>query len=92
MEDNQAYERAKRRAEEKIEFFTHLAVYAVVNVVLIVINLLTSRGYYWFYWPLLGWGIGIAFHAMNTFVYGEGSSWKERLIQKELEKQQPKSK
>jgi hypothetical protein len=86
MQSEETHEKARKRVEEKMGFYSHLAVYAVVNVVLIIINLSTSGGYYWFKWPLLGWGIGLFFHGMNTFVFGEGSSLKERMIREELEK------
>jgi hypothetical protein len=82
--DTDAYEKAKRRVEEKIGFFSHLGVYVVVNVVLLLINLTQSRGDYWFYWPLFGWGIGVFFHGMGVFVWGEGSGLKERMIEKEM--------
>ncbi len=29
---------------------------------------LAAGGGLWFYWPLMGWGIGIAVHAIVTFV------------------------
>jgi hypothetical protein len=80
------YEQAKKRVEEKMDFFSHLAVYIIVNVVLIVINLTQSPGYLWFYWALLGWGIGLFFHGMATFVWGEGSSLRQRMIRKEMER------
>ncbi len=44
-------------------FLIHLVVYIMVNLLLAVIDLATSPGQYWFYWPLLGWGIGILGHA-----------------------------
>lgn len=44
-------------------FRTHLIVYAAVNLGLMVINLASSGGHYWFQWPLIGWGIGILGHA-----------------------------
>lgn len=49
------------------EFFGHLRAYLIVILMLMVVNLVTSRGYFWFIWPALGWGIGIAFHASDTF-------------------------
>ena len=49
------------------EFYTHLVIYVVVMAVLVVINLVTSPGYIWFIWPLIGWGIGVFFHAASTF-------------------------
>jgi cation transport regulator len=34
----------------------------VVNIALFVINVLV--GGWWFYWPLIGWGIGFGVHAL----------------------------
>ena len=38
MENQEAYQKAKRRAEAKIGFYIHLAVYVGVNILLIIIN------------------------------------------------------
>jgi hypothetical protein len=85
--DNQdAYEKARRKVEAKIGFYTHAGVYVGVNLLLIAINLLTSSHYLWFKWPLFGWGIGLFFHGMGVFAFAEGSAMKERMIRKEMEK------
>jgi hypothetical protein len=55
--------------EAKSDFYRHLAVYVVVNLLLVVINLVTWQDYFWAVWPLLGWGIGIAIHALRAFVF-----------------------
>ena len=86
MEPESSYEKASKRVEEQLDFFSHLAVYGIVNAILIVINVTTSPGYYWFKWPLLGWGIGVFFHGMSTYVWGEGSLLRERMIQKVMRK------
>ncbi len=85
MENQETYLRAKKSVEAKIAFYLHLAVYIVVNLLLIIINLATSTGYLWFKWPLLGWGIAIGFHALMTFVFSGGSVIKEKMIEKEME-------
>ena len=85
MENQETYLRAKKKVEAKIAFYLHLAVYIVVNLLLIIINLATSTGYLWFKWPLLGWGIAIGFHALMTFVFSGGSVIKEKMIEKEME-------
>lgn len=87
MEDRELYERAKKRVETRIGFYIHLFIYLAVNTLLIIINLSTSPEYYWFKWPLLGWGIGLVFHALGVYASSIGSSVKERLIQKEMEKE-----
>ena len=48
-------------------FFIHLAAFLVVNALLIFVNFATSSGHLWFQWPLLGWSIGIIFHALAAF-------------------------
>ena len=91
MGDREAYERAKSRVEAKIGFYIHLAVYIVVNSLLIIINISTSSQYLWFKWPLIGWGIGVIFHALGVFVLSGGSIIKERLIEREMKKQASRS-
>lgn len=39
----------------------HAIVFVVVMIGLIVLNLLLGQPY-WFWWVLLGWGIGLASH------------------------------
>jgi hypothetical protein len=83
MDDNtEAYRRAKARVETLRDFYIHLAVYIAVNIFLFIINMLTSRDSLWFYWPLLGWGIGLAVHAIYVFGVGGRLSrdWEERKV------------
>jgi hypothetical protein len=89
VENQEAYQKAKRRAEAKIGFYIHLAVYVGVNILLIVINLSTSSQYLWFKWPLIGWGIGLLCHALSVFVFPRGSTITERMIEKEMKKEPP---
>ena len=86
MNDQENYQRAKKKVEAKLGFFTHLIVFIIVNAMLIIINLTTSPHELWFKWPLIGWGIGLFFHGLGVFVIGEGSRIKERMIEKEMHK------
>jgi len=89
MKNDETYERAQRRVEAKIRFYIHLTVYVGVNILLIIINLASSPEYLWFKWPLMGWGIGVFFHAMSIFVFS-GSRFKgikDRMIEKEMKKE-----
>ena len=45
-------------------FVSHLFVYVSVNALLAYINLSTSPENLWFYWPLLGWGLGVFLHGL----------------------------
>ena len=59
---------ATRRVRAKRSFMAHLASCAIVNAALAAIWALTGAGYPWFLWPLLGWGIGLAFHGVGLLV------------------------
>jgi hypothetical protein len=54
-------------------FFLHLFVYIAVNALLIAVNLLYSPDYYWFL-PLVGWGLLLAAHAYATFNRRRGNT------------------
>jgi hypothetical protein len=56
--------RAKKRARRG--FAQHLAWYVLVNAFLVAVNLLAG-GPLWFFWPMLGWGLGVVSHAFGLF-------------------------
>lgn len=85
MEQQEIYGKAKKRVEEKIGFYIHLAVFVGVNLLLVIINLVTAPYYLWFKWPLMGWGIGLFFHGLGVFASFKGDSIKERMIEKEMD-------
>lgn len=64
-DDLRDYVKARRRG-----FFEHLGSYVIVNAFLIAINFITGEGEFWAIYPILGWGIGLAFHAMAAFARG----------------------
>ncbi|MCS7116737.1 MAG: 2TM domain-containing protein [Nitrososphaerota archaeon] len=51
-----------RMEKARRAFTVHLMVYIIVNIMLITINLMYTPETIWFFYPLLGWGIGIAIH------------------------------
>ena len=61
--------------------------YCIVIPVLVFINLKFSSKFQWFWFPMLGWGMGLIFHAFGVF--GLGSNWEERKI-KEIMNQDAK--
>jgi hypothetical protein len=87
MKNHEAYRRAKERVEVKIGFYIHVSIYISVNILLIIINVSTSSGYYWFKWPLMGWGIAVLLHALSIFKPSGKPAIKEQMIEKEMKKQ-----
>jgi hypothetical protein len=83
MDEQARYEEARKRVAEIKGFYQHVVTYLIINAALFVINLLMSPGYFWFVWPLAGWGIGVALHAVSVFGGFWGKPWEERKI-KEL--------
>ncbi len=73
LETEGAFEDAKEECirRQRGEFYNHLTVYCIINGFLILVYILTTRGYFWPIWPMMGWGIGLAFHFVNTFFVSE---------------------
>ena len=86
MDDHNRRARATLRANAKLSFYIHLAVYLVVNALLIAINFATSTAYLWFWWPLLGWGIGLGLHALALLLLPKAAATRRRMIRKEMGK------
>ena len=57
---------ATRRADMKLAFRSHLFAYVLVNAGLVAINLITSPDYWWFVWPMMGWGLGLLAHGVTA--------------------------
>ena len=81
-EEEIKYQRAKERVAALRGFYVHLGVYVLVNLFLFLFDFLTSPDSLWFYWPLLGWTIAIALHALSVFGSARplGADWEEKKI------------
>jgi hypothetical protein len=80
----QDYERAEvdmRAIEGRRGFYIHAAIYVLVNILLITINLMFVSGFLWFFFPLIGWGIGLTMHFLFgvLWVRSETESWQSRV-------------
>ncbi|WP_044403805.1 2TM domain-containing protein [Lacinutrix sp. Hel_I_90] len=84
-----AYVRARKHVEELKEFYYNLISYCFVIPFLIIINYKTDWEFKWFLFPLLGWGLGLAFHAYKVFVNDGilGRNWEQRKIEKIMEEE-----
>lgn len=77
--------RARKIAKKKADFIKHFIIYVIVIVFLAIINNVTYRGYQWWLWPALGWGIGVVLNFFSVYVF-KGKELEERIMRSELEK------
>lgn len=84
MPHTDEYAKARRRAAHKYRFFVHVAAYAGVMGMLVVINQVTSAESLWFVWPLIGWGPALALHGMRAFLMGDRNEIVDALTEREL--------
>jgi uncharacterized ion transporter superfamily protein YfcC len=68
--------------KKRIEFRRHLFVYAVINSMIVVVWAITGAGFFWPAFPMLGWGVGVIFHAQDVFSRGPN----EEDIRREIER------
>jgi hypothetical protein len=54
----------------KTGFYYHLAVYLTVNLLMLVISLYLTPGFFWVMYMAMGWGIGIILHGLSALVFG----------------------
>jgi len=86
MKRSDDFHRARERLEARRGFFAHVAVFVVVNIALVTINVATAPDELWAKWPLMGWGIGLAFHGLAVFVIGDRFAITDEMVERELRK------
>jgi hypothetical protein len=79
---DEARARAIASLRKKADFRNHLLAYLLVNATLVVIWFMTGAHFFWPVFPILGWGIGVVFHAQD--VYGNNQI-SEADIRREME-------
>ena len=85
MSEQQIYEEARKRVQAKKDFYKHLIIYLVVNIMLVIIWAFPAgRGHPWFLWVLGFWGLGVLFNFLEVFVWQRKSD--KGAIEKEAEK------
>src|SRR5690349_21352605 len=84
-DEDDARARAVERLRKRAEFHRHLLVYILVNAFIVAIWVMTSEGgFFWPIFPIAGWGIGLAMHALDA--YGRPAVTEDR-IQREMERE-----
>lgn len=96
QEQRELFENAQRRIKEKRGLFTHLIVFAVGAIGLIIISQLLIKGevatllnIQWWVWVLFIWLLLFIYHAFKVFVTNRllGPEWEKRQYAKLVAKQ-----
>ena len=93
FKEQEKYERAAKKVKRITGFYSHLLVYVVINLMIVVINVQNlDAGESYFQWQnftTLGfWGIGIVAHGFSVFMPDLilGKNWEERKIKEYMDK------
>jgi hypothetical protein len=83
MSEQELRDRALDSLKKKTEFRTHVVTYVLVNTMLVAIWALSSGGFFWPIFPILGWGIGLALHGWEVYVRQDAT---EDQIRREMDR------
>ena len=96
--NNQEYQIAQRKVHKIKRFYTHLLVYLIVNIFIIVQNIQNlDDGESIFRFSIFStaffWGIGLLAHALNVFSFNLffNEKWEEKKIKEFMEKDKKQS-
>lgn len=92
-------DRAKAEVKKIKGFYSHVLVYVVINLMIVVINiqdLEPGESYFQFqnFFTLTFWGLGLLVHGLSVFLpnWVLGKNWEERKIKKFMEQDKYRSK
>lgn len=91
--DDEKLLKAYRRVRKIKGFYIYLIIYFVANIIFFIINLMTTPGDWWFYYPLAIMSFVLFWVAMDAFVFSrvKSSKWEKRKL-KEAMKQMEEDK
>jgi len=84
-----SYDLAKEKVNKIRGFYASLIMYCITIPIFIALNLRTSPNYYWFYFPMIGWGFGLLIQGLNAFKNNLllGKKWEQRKLKQFLEEE-----
>lgn len=86
MQTDETQAQARRRMTAVKGLYIHEFVFTATMILLAAINYATSQTL-WFHWPLLGWGILVAAHALYVVGFGAtlGPKWERRKMRESMD-------
>ena len=93
-EEQLKYESALKKVKRIKGFYTHLLVYIVINIMIIIVNIQElDKGESYFQFKIFStvffWGIGLVAHGLSVFGPDIflGSNWEEQKIKELMDKE-----
>lgn len=79
-------------------FYTDVFVYLIINSLFILIWAISSVDYFWPFWSIIGWGIGLGFHAFSVGLIPQmieqvpflTTEWEDEEVHRIVERRQKK--
>jgi len=81
MDTQELYSHARNRVKRRKKFYSHVITWVVMSIFFILLNLSTTD-YFWAIFPILGWGIAVAFHGIQVFT----NEWEDAEIDREYDR------
>ena len=82
------HDEIEERVENIKSFYLNLVSYLAINIILVIVNYLTTPNYWWFYWVTIFWGLAVILHGAKVFITDRklGKKWEEKKIKEEMKK------
>ena len=96
MNEKEVREHVKRLRR----FYTDVFIYLVTNCLFILIWAFSSVSYFWPFWSIIGWGIGLGIHAFSLGLLPQmieqvpflTADWEDEEVHRVIERKQRKRK
>jgi hypothetical protein len=85
---DEAHEEARRYVRRKRVFYAVLGIWVVLSVMWFLIDLVDDGRLDWFFWPMIGTGIGVAIAGIVLLGLGGlfGPEWERRQIDRYVQR------
>jgi 2TM domain len=83
---NARRDEARRWVRRKRIFYTIVGIYLALSVMWFAIDLLDDSSGFWFYWPMLGTGLGVLITGVVLGGIGGifGTDWERRQVERHM--------
>ncbi|HKS28683.1 MAG TPA: 2TM domain-containing protein [Pyrinomonadaceae bacterium] len=79
MVKQETHKGALQSADARLDFYSHLTVFVLINLMLFGLNVIITPSILWFIYPLAGWGIGLVIHGLVVFAHYRQKGASDRI-------------